>query len=77
MQVYYTAPLSTVYNVIRTRNASSLFWPLSTMNIINGTLWAAYGIAITDYFIWVPNAIGAVMAAVTLVLIWAFPGKRK
>ena len=37
--MYYTAPLSTVWTVLRTRNASSLYWPLSTMNVINGALW--------------------------------------
>lgn len=73
--VYYASPLSTIYMVIRTRCSSSLYWPLSTMNTINGGLWTAYGIAITDYFIWIPNAIGAALAAFTLVLIWVFPSK--
>lgn len=66
-QVYYSAPLSTVYHVLRTRNAASLYWPLCLMNLVNGSLWTAYGIAVTDYFIWVPNGIGAVLAAFTLV----------
>lgn len=73
--VYYTAPLSTIYKVIKTRNSSSLYWPLSVMNVVNGTLWLAYGLAVTDYFIWVPNGTGAILAAFTLVLIWMFPSK--
>jgi solute carrier family 50 protein (sugar transporter) len=53
--VYYVAPLSTVATVLKNRDSSSLYWPLSLMNVINGCLWFAYGLAIVDYFIFVPK----------------------
>jgi solute carrier family 50 protein (sugar transporter) len=53
--VYYVAPLSTVATVLKNRDSSSLYWPLSLMNVINGCLWFAYGLAILDYFIFVPK----------------------
>jgi solute carrier family 50 protein (sugar transporter) len=53
--VYYVCPLSTVAKVLKQRDSSSLYWPLSMMNVINGCLWFAYGLAITDYFIFVPK----------------------
>jgi hypothetical protein len=52
--VYYIAPLSSVAKVLAERDSSSLHWPLSTMNIINGMLWFAYGLALKDWFICLP-----------------------
>jgi solute carrier family 50 protein (sugar transporter) len=44
-----------VATVLKQRDSSSLYWPLSLMNVINGCLWFAYGLAIMDYFIFVPK----------------------
>lgn len=52
--VYYTAPLSSVAKVFAERDSSSLHWPLCTMNVINGLLWFAYGLAIKDWFVCLP-----------------------
>lgn len=53
--IYYAAPLSTIFTVIKTRSSASLHLPLCIMNTINGVLWLIYGLALKDYFIWVPN----------------------
>ena len=74
--VYYAAPLSTMFRVIKRRDSSSLHLPMGIMNLINGSLWVAYGIAIDDMFVAVPNGIGAGFAVVILLLIWIFPSKR-
>jgi solute carrier family 50 protein (sugar transporter) len=52
--VYYVAPLSSVAQVVAQRDSSSLHWPLCTMNVINGMLWFAYGLALKDWFICLP-----------------------
>lgn len=52
--IYYTAPLSSVAKVFAERDSSSLHWPLCTMNVINGLLWFAYGLAIKDWFVCLP-----------------------
>jgi hypothetical protein len=44
LAAYYTAPLSTIAQVLRSRCSTSLLWPLCLMNGINGALWAAYGV---------------------------------
>ena len=44
LALYYTAPLSTIAQVLRSRCSASLYWPLCLMNGINGALWAAYGV---------------------------------
>ncbi|CAG9467777.1 unnamed protein product [Pedinophyceae sp. YPF-701] len=71
--VYYSAPLSTVAQVIKTRNAASLYWPLSLTNGLNGLMWTAYGVSLQDYFIWIPNGIGVVLSLFQLLLIAVFP----
>lgn len=71
--LFYSSPLSTILLVLRTRNSSSLQLPLSVMNIINGSLWLVYGIAISDLFIAVPNGVGAVLGVVYCILICMFP----
>lgn len=52
--VYYVAPLTSVAKVVAERDSSSLHWPLCSMNIINGMLWFAYGLALKDWFISLP-----------------------
>lgn len=74
--VYYAAPLSTTFRVIKRRDSSSLHLPMGIMNLLTGSLWVAYGIAIDDMFVAVPNGIGAGFAVVILLLIWIFPSKR-
>ncbi|EFJ52839.1 hypothetical protein VOLCADRAFT_115772 [Volvox carteri f. nagariensis] len=73
---YYGAPLSTISEVVRSRSSASLFWPISVMNTVNGLLWVAYGTAVEDLFIAVPNAIGATFGLIQLVLIQCYPAKK-
>eukprot|EP00959_Pyramimonas_sp_CCMP1952_P011372 238695-Pyramimonas_sp.AAC.1 len=47
--VYYAAPLSTMWEIIKTRNASSIFWPMSMANCANGFCWTVYGIVRNDW----------------------------
>jgi hypothetical protein len=44
LALYYTAPLSTIAHVLRTRCSATLHWPLCLMNGVNGALWTAYGV---------------------------------
>lgn len=75
--LYYGAPLSTVYTVISTQSAASLSWPLSVMQVINGTLWLGYGLAVNDPFIWVPNGIGACAGGLQVSLLIIFRKKKR
>lgn len=75
--IYYAAPLSVMLGVLRTRDSSTLLLPLAIMNTVNGTLWTAYGFAISDYFIMAPNAFGALCGVVQILLCFIFPKKEK
>jgi solute carrier family 50 protein (sugar transporter) len=75
--LYYAAPLSTVLSVIRTKSSKSLNLPLAIMQCVNGCLWLGYGIAVSDPFIYVPNAVGACTGAVLLLLLFSFRERRR
>jgi len=74
--LYYAAPLSTVVSVIKTKSATSINLPLACMQCLNGALWLGYGLAVSDLFIWIPNAIGTCTGAVLLLLLFAFREDR-
>lgn len=75
---YYAAPLSTIAQVFATRDASSLYLPMITINLINAVMWFFYGIiGKNDINIYGPNGIGMVLSGVQFVLCFVFPAKEK
>lgn len=56
--IFYSAPLSALAEVFRTRSSATLYLPFAVMNTVNGLLWTAYGSAVPDAFIYGPNAVG-------------------
>jgi solute carrier family 50 protein (sugar transporter) len=73
---FYGAPLSTIVTVLKERNSASIHLWTMTTNTMNGAFWTAYGIAVPDAFIYVPNGIGALLGAAQIVLIVLFPRKQ-
>jgi hypothetical protein len=55
--IFYTAPLSALAEVFRTRSSASLYLPFAAMNVANGVLWTTYGLALGDSFIYGPNMV--------------------
>lgn len=68
LMTYYLIPLSTMYDVIKSRDAASIFLPLAVAAIVNGGLWTTYGLAIADVNVWGPNAFGVLMAIIQIGL---------
>jgi len=73
LMVFYGAPLSTIWMVLKTKSSSSIHVHTMIMNTANGIFWAVYGIFLLDYFIAVPNGIGAVLGFVQIGLCFMFP----
>ena len=74
---FFAAPLSTISTVLRTRSSSSIHvWTMLT-NTINGAFWTAYGLAVVDPFIFVPNGIGAGLGLVQILLCVLFPRQQR
>jgi solute carrier family 50 protein (sugar transporter) len=72
---FYGAPLSTIWTVLQERNSVSIHLPTMITNTLNGSFWTAYGLAVLDPFIYVPNGLGAALGVVQTVLILVFPRK--
>jgi solute carrier family 50 protein (sugar transporter) len=72
---FYGGPLSTMVQVLKTRDSSSIHRRTMVMNTLNGAFWTAYGIGIMDYFMFVPNGIGTLMGVVQFALCIIFPAK--
>jgi solute carrier family 50 protein (sugar transporter) len=70
---FYGAPLSTILTVLQTRNSASIHLLTMATNTANGVFWGAYGLAVLDPFIYVPNGLGAALGVVQIVLILTFP----
>lgn len=76
--VYYAAPLSTVMQVVTNQDASSLYTPMIVVNLLNTLMWIFYGsLGIHQPQIWVPNAIGAVLAISQLSLIGMYASREE
>jgi len=71
--IYYSAPLSTMYQVIATKSSDSLHGPTCCMNMVNSSCWVAYGYSLHDPFIMYPNIVGAVVTLVQFGLIAKYP----
>jgi len=71
--VFYGAPLSTIWTVLSTRDSASIHVPTMLTNTFNGCFWGIYGVAILDFFLAVPNLLGAGLGVVQIVLCVLFP----
>lgn len=75
---YYASPLSTAAMVIDKRDATSLYTPMITVNLLNAILWIFYGsLGIHQPQVWVPNAVGAALAISQLILVWIYPSRAE
>jgi solute carrier family 50 protein (sugar transporter) len=70
---FYGAPLSSIAIVLRTRNTATLHVPTMFTNTASSVFWGVYGLAVMDYFVMVPNLIGAVLGITQIVLYVLFP----
>lgn len=70
---FYGAPLSTIFQVLKSKNSASIHLPTMLTNTANATFWTAYAIAILDPFIFVPNGIGVCLSVVQFILYLILP----
>ena len=70
---FYAAPLFTIVQVLKARNSISIHIGTMVTNTLNGSFWTAYGFAVNDPFIWVPNGLGAILGVIQFCLCLVFP----
>jgi solute carrier family 50 (sugar transporter) len=74
---FYASPLVVIWTVLQQRNSISIHIPTMVTNTLNGSFWAAYGVAILDPFIAVPNGIGASLGGIQILLCLLFPRRAE
>jgi solute carrier family 50 protein (sugar transporter) len=63
------SPFSTIAEVLRSRDATSIFAPFTAAQVTNCALWTTYGwFAAKDVFVWGPNLIGLSLGLAQLAL---------
>jgi hypothetical protein len=70
---FYGAPLSTIYTVLTQRNTSSIHIRTMITNTLNGTFWFAYGLAVSDLIVGVPNGLGTLLGVIQIVMVVLYP----
>jgi solute carrier family 50 protein (sugar transporter) len=74
---YFASPMTTMLEVIKQRDASSLYPPMVIANIVNCFCWVVYGLmALDDPIIYGQNGAGMALNVVNLVLVMVFPRTR-
>jgi len=74
---FYGGPLSTLFEVIKTKNSESIHrWTMLT-NTANGIFWGLYGLGVKDPFISLPNLLGASLGVIQMFLVSAYPRKTE
>jgi len=68
----YVSPLTSMAEVIRTKNSNSLNMLMTIASFINGFLWLIYGIFFNDFYIWFPNGLGVVSSLIQGLLFFLY-----
>jgi len=72
---FYFAPLEKMVEVCRSRSSASIHVRTTVMTLLNSFFWLAYGFAVHDPFIFVPNGIGFCFGAMQALLLVMFGSK--
>lgn len=74
---FYGAPLSTIWTVLSTKSSKTIHIPTIITNTLNGVFWFAFGVGVQDWFIAVPNGLGALLGSIQITLCIIFPRDKK
>lgn len=70
--VVFISPIDQIRTIIKIKKSDEVSPALYMAMIVNCALWTTYGIGISNWFITVPNAVGIVLGAVTLIVIFKY-----
>ncbi|KAG9508528.1 Sugar transporter SWEET1, partial [Fragariocoptes setiger] len=69
------SPLASVQEVIRTKSATVLPFPIIASSFVVSSLWLTYGFLISDWFIKFTNAVASCISGSQLLLFAIYPSK--
>lgn len=72
--LFYTAPLLHLYEIIQTKDSSSLYYPALVVNGLSCSLWAIYGLfGVYDIAVFLPSLIGLSVVIIGLRMCCMYP----
>lgn len=73
----YLSPLSSLMEMLRTRNVQCLSFPLTVSTLLTSTSWVLYGLQLNDCYIVVPNLPGIITSLIRFFLFWKFASAKQ
>jgi len=70
----FLSPVATILEAMREGSTRRVPRALSYINLVNSTLWCAYGAVLGDAWIWGPNTAGLVIAAAQVAALLSIEG---
>ncbi|XP_063933580.1 uncharacterized protein LOC135145415 [Zophobas morio] len=75
--LFYFSPLTTLYEVIKKKDASTLSTPLTVTLTVNCCLWLSYGFYLADRAIYIPNVLGLLFCVIQIIAILLYKRKNR
>ena len=73
--MFYGAPLSTIYTVLKQKDSSSIHRPTMVMNTLTAIFLTAFGFGVKDLIIIIPNGIGGILGIIQIFLRLVVPAR--
>ena len=70
--IMFLSPIDQMRDIFRDKTSHTVSPLLYFMMIFNCSFWVLYGIGKNDAFITTPNAIGAIIGLITLIIIFKY-----
>lgn len=65
---FYASPFATISEVLRSRSAASIPIALCTAGTVGNSFWTLYGLAQSDWFIFLPNVVCVLIGVAQILL---------
>jgi uncharacterized protein with PQ loop repeat len=70
--VMFTSVIDQIQNIRKIKKSDEVSPALYMAMVVNCSLWTIYGAGISNWFISIPNAVGSVLAVITLFFIYHY-----
>lgn len=70
--IMFISPLSQIQRIRKVKKSDEVSPVMYMAMVVNCSLWTIYGVGISNWYIFTPNAVGIVLAIFTLIFIYRY-----